>query len=85
MYDKKFYNHQDKLYLILQEVPEVKVNDKKGKPNLDLLKAWRDWVGANHVLRVSHSYLLCETVQELEFEEILEEYYQNRKKQQLCK
>ena len=43
-----------------------------GTPNLDLLKAWRDWVGADHVLRVSHSYLLCETVQELEFEEIKE-------------
>ena len=71
--NKRFYVHKDKLYLILQEIPEAKINDKTGKPNLDLLKAWRDWKGADHVLRVSHSYLLCETVQELEFEEIEKE------------
>ena len=68
--NKKFYTHNDKLFLVLKEVHEDKVKNKDGNPNLDLLKAWRDWVGADHVLRVSHSYLLCETVQELEFEEI---------------
>ena len=68
--NKRFYTHKDKLFLVLQEIPESKVNDKTGKPNLDLLKAWRDWRGADHVLRIPHSYLLCETIQELEFEEI---------------
>ena len=70
--NKKFYTHNDKLFLVLKEVHEDKVKNKDGNRNLDLLKAWRDWVGADHVLRVSHSYLLCETVQELEFEEIKE-------------
>lgn len=71
--NKRFYTHKDKLYLVLKEVLDYKVKGKDGNPNLDLLKAWRDWVGADHVLRVSHSYLLCETVQELEFEEINKE------------
>ena len=70
--NKKFYTHNDKLFLVLKEVHENKVKDKDGSPNLEFLKAWRDWIGADHVLRVSHSYLLCETVQELEFEEIKE-------------
>ena len=68
--NKKFYTHNEKLFLVLKEVHENKVKDKDGSPNLEFLKAWRDWIGADHVLRVSHSYLLCETVQELEFEEI---------------
>ena len=57
---------------MLKEVHEDRVKNKDGSPNLEFLKAWRDWIGADHVLRISHSYLLCETVQELEFEEIKE-------------
>ena len=71
--NKRFYTHNEKLFLVLKEVHENKVKDKDGSPNLEFLKAWRDWIGADHVLRVSHSYLLCETVQELEFEEVKEE------------
>ena len=71
--NKRFYTHNEKLFLVLKEVHENKVKNKDGSPNLDFLKAWRDWIGADHVLRVSHSYLLCEIVQELEFEEIKEE------------
>ena len=70
--NKRFYTHNEKLFLVLKEVHENKVKNKDGSPNLEFLKAWRDWIGADHVLRVSHSYLLCETVQELEFEEIKE-------------
>ena len=69
---KKLYRHNDKLYIILKELPEHKVNDKEGFPNLDLLKDWRDWIGADHVLRLANHYLLCETIQDLEYEEINE-------------
>ena len=67
---KGFYRHKENTFIILQEIPEYKVNDKEGNPNLDLLKAWRDWRGADHVLRLSHSYLLCETIGDLKFEEL---------------
>ena len=62
----RFFRHNDMLYLVLQEIPESKINDKTGNPNLELLKAWRDWRGADHVLRLSHSYLLCETIEDAE-------------------
>ena len=62
----RFFRHNDMLYLVLQEIPESKINDKKGDPNLELLKVWRDWRGADHVLRLSHSYLLCETIEDAE-------------------
>lgn len=45
--------------------------DKKGVVQMELLKAWRDWIGADHVLRVQNSYLMCETVPEIDFEEIV--------------
>ena len=70
---KDLYRQQDKLFIIIQEIPEDKINNKKGEPNLDLLKTWRDWKEADHVLRLSHSYLLCETIQDLDFKEIKEE------------
>ena len=69
---KDLYRHQDKLFIIIQEIPEDKINNKKGEPNLDLLKAWRDWRKADHVLRLPHSYLLCETIEDLDFKEIKE-------------
>lgn len=70
MFKKEFYKHNDKLYLILVSIPEDKVKDKNGYPNLEILKAWRDWKGADHVLRLSNHYLLCETIQDLEYEEL---------------
>ena len=45
--------------------------DKKGVIQMELLKAWRDWIGANHVLRMQDNYLMCETVPDIEFEEIV--------------
>lgn len=67
---RKFYRHNDKMYLVLREIPESKVNDKEGKPNMELLKTWRDWVGSDHVLRTSYHYLLCETIKDLKFKEL---------------
>ena len=71
--NKGFYRHNDRLFIILKEINKDIIKGKDGKANLDLLKGWRDWVGADHVLRVNDSYLLCETVKELEFEEIIKE------------
>jgi hypothetical protein len=45
--------------------------DKKGVIQMELLKAWRDWIGADHVLRIQDRYLMCETIPEIDFEEIV--------------
>jgi hypothetical protein len=39
---------------------------------MDVLKAWRDYLGGDHVLRQNDDFLICETVQEPEWEEITE-------------
>ena len=37
---------------------------------MQVIKAWMEHEGGDHVLRQSDRYLICETVEEVEFEEI---------------
>jgi hypothetical protein len=39
---------------------------------MEVLKGWRDYLGGDHVLRHNDAFLICETVQEPEWEEITE-------------
>ena len=40
------------------------------QPNMEYVQLYRNWVGADHVLRTPTHFLFCETVQSVEFEEI---------------
>ena len=40
------------------------------QPNMEYVQLYRDWVGADHVLRTPTHFLFCETIQEAEFEMI---------------
>jgi hypothetical protein len=40
---------------------------------MDALKAWRDHLGGDHVLKQNEEFYICHTVQEPEWEEIVEE------------
>ena len=39
-------------------------------PNMEYVQLFRDWVGADHVLRTPTHFLFCETVRDTDFEEI---------------
>ena len=52
-------------------MPSHNFMDKQGVIQMELLKAWRDWLGGDHVLRVQDNYLICETIQDANFEEIV--------------
>ena len=67
----QLYKHNDTYYKILRDMPSHNFKDKKGVVQMEILKAWRDWLGADHVLRVQDSYLMCETIPEIDFEEIV--------------
>lgn len=67
----KLYKHNDTWYKILREMPHHNFMDKNGVIKLELLKAWRDWIGGDHVLRVQDTYLICETIPEIAYEEIV--------------
>lgn len=38
------------------------------QPNMEYVQLYRDWVGADHVLRNSTHFLFCETIPDVDFE-----------------
>jgi hypothetical protein len=69
---KQPYKHNDTWYQIIRALKVHTVSNKDGSVNMDVLKAWRDYLDGDHVLRQNDVYLICETVQEPEWEEIIE-------------
>ena len=41
------------------------------KLNMDLVQAYRDWLGCDHVLRTQTHFMFCQTIQEVEIIEYL--------------
>ncbi len=57
----------DNAYIVKRETPihnfEVKGQNKL---NMELLQAYRDYLGCDHVLRTPTHFLMCETITEAE-------------------
>ena len=58
------FRHKDVLYLIIREIP---VDRFRG--NMDALKACRDWLEADHVLKHRHNFLFVEEIPAIDFSE----------------
>jgi hypothetical protein len=67
---KQLYTHNGKAYLILRKVFIGKFEVDQHPENMEYVKMYRDWVGADHVLRDQTHFLFVETIQDVEFEEI---------------
>ena len=63
----KLYKHQDNLYKILREI-KISSFEKGG---MDLVKEFRDYLGADHVLQTQTHFMFCETIQDAEIEETI--------------
>ena len=58
------YNHNGESYIILDQVaPHHFSKSYEEQPNMK-------WFGADHVLKNQTHFLFCETIEEVEFEEI---------------
>ena len=66
---KQIFYHNDTYYVVLRKLKVHSVSNSNGVINMDALKAWRDYVGADHVLRQNDEYLLCETVKDAQLVE----------------
>lgn len=62
----KLIKHNGVWYKLLKYLPEHNVRNKDGTVNMDVLAGWRDYVGANHVLRDQTGFMLCETIVDAE-------------------
>jgi hypothetical protein len=67
---RQLYKHNDTWYQVIRPIYVHSVSDKNEVVNMELLKAWRDYLGGDHVLRQNNVFLICETVQEAEYETI---------------
>ena len=70
-----FYNN-DKAYIVLRKLPHHNLMDKQGRVNSELFNAWKEWLRADHVLKTQTHFLYCETIPDVEWEEVAEEYIQ---------
>jgi len=65
------YYHNNEAYIVKRSVLmhhfASTLNDQ---PNMEYVQMYRDWVGADHVLRTPTHFLFCETVRDVDFEEI---------------
>ena len=60
----------DKAYVVKQTLPVLNFEVKgQNKLNMDLVQAYRDWQGCDHVLRTQTHFLFCETIQEAEIDD----------------
>ena len=66
---KQLYYHGDKAYLVNRRIP-VHNFEKDGGVVLDFVKAWRDYLGCDHVLRDQTHFIFVETIQDIEIEEL---------------
>lgn len=55
----------DQAYRVKRETAVGRFAQKgENKLNMDLLQAWRDYLGCNHVLRTPTHFLMCEEIEE---------------------
>ena len=68
------YSHGDKLFIIKRMIPLHNFQRKDtGAIDLEYVKAWRNWLGAEHVLRTKDHFLFVMNVDDCEFEEVINE------------
>ena len=55
----------DKAYIVKRETP-IHNFEQKGtnRLNMELLAAYRDYLGCDHVLRTQTHFLMCETIED---------------------
>lgn len=60
----KLIKHNDTWYKQLRYIKEATVRKKTGEISMEALAAWRDYCGADHVLRDQMGFMLCETIED---------------------
>ena len=70
---KKLYFYNDNVYLVLRDMVASYFFNKQGELNRELLNAWKEYLGADHILKIENRFLMCETVPEPEWNEVINE------------
>ena len=71
MFSKLYYNN-DKAYLINRTMP-IHNFERDGKLNMEIVKECRDWLECDHVLKTKTHFLFVVTVEDVDFDEVIED------------
>jgi histone deacetylase complex regulatory component SIN3 len=68
---KQIYRHGDNAYMILRQVNISHFSKRLDEePNMEYVKMYMEWLGADHVLRNEMYFMFCETIKDAEYVEI---------------
>jgi hypothetical protein len=60
----------DHYYQVIREIPVKEVSKKTGEIIPELFNAWKEHLGANHVLKDQGIFLFCKTIPEADWQPI---------------
>ena len=66
----KLVKHGGKAYQVLRTIPLHQFLRKDGTIIAEKYNAWKQWLEADHVFKTTTHFVFCETVVDLDFEEI---------------
>ena len=69
----KCVKFNDKIYKVLRQIPQHEFLRKDGTIKGEKFNAWKDWLGSDHVLKNNSHFIFCQTIQEIEWEDVHEE------------
>ena len=78
MKGSQVYKHGDHAYIVIrQKMIFTFAKTFEAEPDMELVQQYMQWCGADHVLRSPSHFMFCETIPEVEFEEITHERIAN--------
>lgn len=69
---KELYFFGGNAYIILRRIPIHVFENEEDILNMDKINVFKDWLGGDHVLRDQFHFLFCETIEDVDFEEIIQ-------------
>jgi hypothetical protein len=66
----RLFKHNDILYLVLREMYPHTFHNKAGEFLNDKLLSWKQFLGAEHVLKVEDRFLFVEEIKPTDFEDL---------------
>ena len=69
---KQLYFYNDNVYVVLRAIPASNFYNKE-ELNREYLNNWKEYLGADHILKTNDRFLFCETVPEPEWSEVIDE------------
>jgi hypothetical protein len=66
----RLFKHNDILFLVLRDMNSHTFHNKAGEFLNDKLLSWKEFLGAEHVLKVEDRFLFVEEIKPIDFEDL---------------